>query len=84
MPHWVLDALLGSAVTLGITLIIATDPTADTRADPVAYLFAVGFGAARHHHAEAAAAHHRGPAAEVRPERLGPPGGGDRDVGPAG
>lgn len=45
MPHWVLDALLGSAVTLGITLIIATDPTADTRADPVAYLFAVGFGA---------------------------------------
>lgn len=43
VPTWVLDALLGVAVTLGISLIIATEQGAQP--DPLAYLFAVGFGA---------------------------------------
>jgi signal transduction histidine kinase len=42
---WVLDALLGMAVTLAIALIMATAQGGERSPDVVAYLFALGFGA---------------------------------------
>lgn len=45
VPPWVLDALLGTAVTLALALIIATGTGGARPPDVVAYLFAVGFGA---------------------------------------
>lgn len=44
-PPWVVDALLGTAVALAIALIIAAHQGTDRPPDPVAYLFALGFGA---------------------------------------
>lgn len=41
---WVIDALLGTAVTLAIALIIATGQGGQRPPDVVAYLFAVGLG----------------------------------------
>lgn len=43
-PPWVVDALLGVAVTLALALIIATRGAVAQAPDAIAYLFAVGFG----------------------------------------
>ncbi|WP_185975696.1 sensor histidine kinase [Tessaracoccus rhinocerotis] len=42
---WVVDALLGTAVTLALALIIATGSGGAKSPDVIAYLFAAGFGA---------------------------------------
>ncbi|MEX5303510.1 sensor histidine kinase [Kocuria sabuli] len=44
VPPWVIDALLGTAVSLAIGLIIATGYGGERSPDAVAYLFALGFG----------------------------------------
>ncbi|NNH75792.1 sensor histidine kinase [Nocardia uniformis] len=45
VPPWLLDLLLGGAVTLALAFIIALGQGGQRAADPVAYLFAAGFGA---------------------------------------
>lgn len=44
VPAWVLDLLLGSAVTLVVALVISADQGGRQDPDAVAYLFACGFG----------------------------------------
>ncbi len=45
MAAWVIDTLLGTAVALALTLIIATGSGGAKPPDVIAYLFAAGFGA---------------------------------------
>ena len=43
-PPWVVDALLGIAVSLAIAIIVAAGRGGERPADAIAYLFAAGFG----------------------------------------
>jgi signal transduction histidine kinase len=45
VPAWLLDLLLGLAVTLVLALVISADQGGRLNPDALAYLFAVGFGA---------------------------------------
>ncbi len=44
VPAWVLDSLLGIAVTLTVALVISADQGGSQDPDAIAYLFACGFG----------------------------------------
>ena len=45
IPAWLLDSLLGLAVTLVIALVISTDQGGRLNPDAIAYGFAICFGA---------------------------------------